>query len=187
MKILLLSVFSVFFIGFIEYVYAQIPIPIPFVDDQVTIEYIGILILFLTFIVPSIIITYKKSKKNSNKHPQTKLTDSKFQPDVKHICSKCGFETDDKDTFEMHHRDEENICIKSWVGRKYYGGKWFDKDEKIPESESTFLESTDTSKHVEKEPKKKQTLFCTNCGNPLNISSKFCGACGNPIKPLEDK
>ena len=58
-KILLLSVLAVFFIGFIEYVYAQIPIP-QIVDDPVADIYIALLFTLLVFIIPSIVFTYKK-------------------------------------------------------------------------------------------------------------------------------
>jgi len=183
-KILLLSVLAVFFIGFIEYVYAQIPIP-QIMDDPVADQYIALLFTLLLFIIPSIVFTYKKHKKNSEKHPQTKLTDSGFQPNVNLVCSKCGFETDDKDTFEMHHRDDESQCIKGWAGRKYYGGKWFDNDENPSSYDSTLLESKNISSYEENETKKEQNL-CTNCGNLLNPSAKFCGKCGTAINSTNE-
>tara|TARA_B100000686_G_scaffold7973_1_gene7995 strand:+ start:70 stop:639 length:570 start_codon:yes stop_codon:yes gene_type:complete len=183
-KILLLFVFSVFFIGFIEYVYAQIQIP-SIADDPVVDVYLGLLFILLVVIIPSIVFAYKKHKKNSIKPPQTKLTDSGTQPNVNLVCSKCGFETDDKDTFEMHHRDEKFECIKGWAGRKYYGGKWFDKDENPSSSDSTLLESKNISSYEENEPKMKQN-FCTNCGKLLNPSAKFCGKCGTATSSINE-
>ena len=182
MKLLLFSVLFVFVLGSTMSSHAQIPIP-QIADDPVVGVYIGILITILVVIIPSIIFTYKKFKKDSKKHPQTKLTDSGFQPNVNLVCSKCGFETDDKDTFEMHHRDEKFMCIKSWAGRKYYGGKWLDKNEKKPSTESTLLESENRQSHEKNELKKiKEDVFCTHCGNPLPITAKFCGKCGKSIK-----
>ena len=194
MKIVIISVLAVGMIGLmIPNAFAQ------FYEDQVTMEYIWLLVLVLSFAIPAIYAAYKQSKKDSKKpHSQPSSTTSSLQKGVhsispgvaefllpvKLVCNKCGFETDDSDTFETHHSGKDDKCIKSWAGTTYYNGKWGQKKKNIVREElpdkppsQEKIQKTKYSSPNKEEPKS-DIMICKYCKKENSRLARFCGQCG---------
>ena len=198
MKVILLSIIAIGMIGLVvPNAFAQLH------EDPVTDYYIYLLILIFVTVIPAIYAANKKSKKDSKKAPQTKLTDLEFQPDTKFVCPKCSFETDDQYTFETHNDTKDGECIKSWAGTTFYNGKWGEtrnntydvpvkphptetniKDLHDLKGQNNTLEQ-DGTKEIEgtkfhREPKS-DTTICRNCNKENPNSHNFCAYCGNNL------